>query len=148
MELNEAIKVVLKTKVGSNKPKQLKAIKILTDNGYEVLDSDFSSYDYYSVKHNNRMLTISQINHSNKSGVFIDSSEIKTLTGDRLLNTGANGDHVKISNYFDKIDYVDVLNKHKYSQAGRIETKVDRYIYEHNLNFTAGKLFSDITIYF
>lgn len=133
-ELNRAIKVVIKTKVDKVNPKQAKAIKLLRNNGFNVIDNDDSSYNYLSVKYHDRSVVVSRITDSRQSGVFINGRDVDTFWHDRVVNTN-HGQYRKLSTYFDKVDYFDLLTKVKYPQAEYVRTRTEQYKTDNDLWF-------------
>lgn len=147
-ELNKAIKTVLKTKVFHEKPNQLKAIETLKSNGFSVEDTEDSSRGYYTVEYNGRAIVVSRITDTNFSAVFMMSDELDEFWGLKIVSTATDGQYLKLSSYFDKVDYYRMLTKQKYQRVGgyhhRQETKVQKYIRQHGYNFRYAKLMSTI----
>lgn len=133
-ELNKAIKVVIKTKESNIKPKQARAIDLLKHNGFDVVDNEDSSYNYLSVALNGRSVVVSKITDSRQSGVFINGRDVDTFWHDRVVNTN-HGQYRKLSTYFDKVDYFDLLTKVKYPQAEPVRTRTEQYKTDNDLWF-------------
>lgn len=78
---------------------------VLEDLGYEVIDREWSSYNNWTIKNKatGNMVMFSK-DYDNKRGLFDGPNRIKT-------------------NDFKKVDYVDLLNKHKRDSFNNNETK-------------------------
>lgn len=110
-ELDNAIKVALKTKQGKQlTAKQVKAIELLTQNGFVISDGSESSYYGYNKiskidsQGNDVTMFISKICDTNKGGVFIESLNVESFYHDMVIGRDIN--QPTWNDEFKKLGYV------------------------------------------
>lgn len=123
IDLNGLIKTALKAKSSKKlTKKQCTSIALLKEFGYGVKPCEDSCQGYFEVSKNGRNVFISMIADANKGGIFlIENHHQRCLSRNRHDGHGGlysswRDEFSNLGYMFDRVDFVRLLTKPKYSQ--------------------------------
>ena len=133
IDLNGLIKTALKAKPSKKlTKKQSTAIELLREFGFEVSYCDVSAQGYFKVSKYGRDVYISMITDTSKAGIFKCENNHETCLNRHQHSNREfvswNDCFSSLHDIFNKIDFVKLLTKFKYSQHQIGETaKIEKY---------------------